>query len=127
MKKPVFRSNPEARIQADIITFLERRGWFVKQTHGNAYSSGFPDLYCYHKKHGERWIDVKNPKRYVYTKAQVQNWPEMDAAGIGIWIMFAADEENYLFLFKEPNFMDFWKPRYDKWRTPIEEILKGME
>ena len=127
MKKPVFRTSPEAAIQEAIISFLERRGWYVKATHGNAYTSGWPDLYCFHKKHGYRWIDVKNPKRFGYTKAQIQQWPDMHEAGIGIWIMFAADEENYSRLFNPPNWRDFWKPSYDKYRRSVESILDEME
>lgn len=126
-KKPVFKSSPEAAIQGRIIDFLRKRGWFVKETHGNAFQTGFPDLYLYHKDYGHKWVDVKNPSRYVYTKAQCQQWPGMDAAGVGIWIMFEANEENYANLFKAPNWREFWKPAYDKYIQPLDEILLQLE
>lgn len=126
VKKPVFRSNPEARIQRALIAFLGARGWFVRSTHGNAYQSGFPDLFVSHPQYGYRWIDVKNPARYRYTQAQIIEWPKWEAGGVGIWILFAADENNYSRLFKPPNFREYWKPAYDKKLIPIKKILEEL-
>lgn len=125
-KKPRFNSRPESRIQARIVDFLGARGWFVRSTHGNAYQSGFPDLFAFHKKYGFRWIDVKNPDGYTYTAAQCIEWPEWEAAGVGIWIMMADTEEEYAKLFKEPNFRNYWRPSFDKYLIPVKEILDDI-
>lgn len=126
MDAPVFRSSPEDIIQRAIIAFLELRGWFVRETHGNAYQKGFPDLYMFHREYGSRWVDCKNPVRHRYTKAQCQEWPKWEAAGVGIWIMFEASEEAYATLFADPNFRKYWKPHYDKYNTPIASIISEI-
>lgn len=127
VKKPRFRSNPEARTQRKVIDFLRLRGWYVRQTHGNAYSVGWPDLYCFHREHGTRWVDLKVLGQNRLTKAQCQVWPEMAAAGIGVWIMTSASEEEYGKLFLPANFSEYWRPSYDKYCRPVEEILDEMD
>ena len=51
---------------------------------GNAFQIGVPDLYCHHPKWGYPGIDVKNPERYGFTKAQKLKWPKWSCAGVGI-------------------------------------------
>lgn len=104
MKKPNIREGkgPEAKIQKAIIILLESKGWFVKPTHGNLYQSGFPDLYCIHTAHKQRWIEVKNPLSYRFTIAQLGDFPKI-SKGTGIWIMTAASESEYSKLFARPN------------------------
>ena len=97
------RQNPERIIQNEIIEFLTARDWFVRETHGNMYSNGWPDLYAVHRKHGPRWIEVKNPQAYSFTPAQIKAFPEFTKAGAGIWIMTAASESEYAKLFKGYN------------------------
>lgn len=84
---------------------LRYREWFVKPTHGNMYSSGFPDLYCSHKRYGIRWIEVKLPdmKGSRFTAAQYETFPAMAAAGSGIWILTGDSEAEYGKLFKSCN------------------------
>jgi hypothetical protein len=96
------RDSEEARIQADIIRFLRQREWYVKETHGNMYQSGFPDLYCSHSMYGIRWIEVKKPKGYCFTPAQMDNFPKMCANGSGVWIMTEASESQYRFVLTKP-------------------------
>jgi len=134
-KKPVFRSDPEARLQKQIIDFLRDRGWHVRHTHGNAYQKGYPDLLCYNRSFTRtewgpyRPIDIKVKGQHKYTKAQCLEWPEWmpEAGGPGVWIMMEASELEYRKLFQAPNMWEFWKPAYDKYRVSVEEILQEME
>ena len=82
------------------------KGWFVRETHGNVYQNGFPDLFCAHLRYGTRWVEVKNPLKYAFTPAQLEAFPQFMAAGAGIWILTAANESEYAKLFKEPNW--YW-------------------
>jgi len=76
----------ELQIQRELVEFLRARGWYVERMLANAYQTGIPDLYCFQKKSGERWVEVKRPKDYTFTKRQRQKWPQWEKAGIGIWI-----------------------------------------
>ena len=58
-------------------------------------------------------IDCKNPKSYVFTTAQLTDWPEMEEHGVGIWILTGT--EDYEKLFRQPNWKDYLRPR-DKQR-----------
>lgn len=133
VKKPIFRSRPEAILQVKIITMLEARGWYVKSTHGSSFSRGWPDLYCFNlsfkgTEYGaHRWIDVKVPQRYQYTKAQCQEWPRWEAVGLGVWILMANTEEAYTKLFEPPNFREYWKPAYDKYLISVQEVMEEMD
>jgi len=104
------REGPEHKIQRALIAYLKVRGWHVERMIGNAFQLGIPDLYVAHPKWGQRWIDVKRPgKNYTFTKAQRIKWPLWEAAGVGIWILTGADQENYDKLFRSPNWRDYWK------------------
>lgn len=98
---------PEAKIQEAIIRELRYREWFVKETHGNMYQMGFPDLYCRHSMYGERWVEVKNPTKYCFTPAQLKDFPMFTAHGAGIWILTSADEQEIKKLFGPPNWKEF--------------------
>lgn len=104
------RDSPEAKIQKALISFLQKKGWIVKVTHGNIYQQGLPDLYCIHENFGQRWIDVKNPKAYSFTRAQKDFWPEMIKCGVGVWILTAATKSEYEKLFKPPNLWKYDSP-----------------
>lgn len=101
--------NPERKIQDSIIGFLKLRDWFVIETHGNIYQMGLPDLYACHLRYGYRWIEVKNPKNYRFTPAQMEIFPQMTGKGIGIWIMVAATEAEYNKLFRPANWHTYLK------------------
>lgn len=105
MYPKTFKSHrgPERKIQDQIIDFLTVRGWFVMQTHGSMYQSGFPDLYATHSKYGSRWIEVKNPVHYVFTPAQMDCFPKMCANGSRIWVLTGATEMEYAKLFGQAN------------------------
>ena len=132
VKKPRFRSAPEAKIEGEIISFLELRGWMIEKMHGNAYQKGIPDLYCFNPDLNlpeglHRWIDVKVKGRYQYTKDQCQKWPKWERRRLGVWIMVAATEEEYRKLFDSPNFRLYWKPAYDKYCRSVDDILDQFE
>jgi hypothetical protein len=102
--------NSEARIQADIIKMLEGKGWFVKETHGNMYQSGFPDLFATHEEHGHRWIEVKKPNRQgagCFTNAQLRDFPIFCNHGSGVWVLCAATDREYKKLFKRHNWWQY--------------------
>ena len=105
MKSGKKRNRPEAKIQKDIINYLTVRGWFVMQTHGNMYQSGFPDLYATHYKYGARWIEVKLPemKGSRFTVAQMEKFPKLRANGTRIWVLMGANDMEYSKLFKPDN------------------------
>lgn len=126
MKKIRPKHGPEWHIQRDVMRFLRDRGYWVERTHGNLFQQGFPDLYVAHPKFGQRWIDVKNPVAWEYTKAQCQKWPIWDSFGIGIWIITAATEEEYDKLFKPPNWREYWKPRYDVYLMDVDVLLAEL-
>jgi hypothetical protein len=113
------RETPEAKIQREIIAYLKQRDWLVKVTHGNAYQSGFPDLYATHPRWMQRWIEVKNPEAFSFTRAQIIDYPLMIANGSPIWIMGAATDEEYEKLFKPCNFMEYFTCFHDGCRNLV--------
>ncbi|MFA5758552.1 MAG: hypothetical protein WC942_04220 [Clostridia bacterium] len=105
----VKRHGPEYKIQQDVINFLRVRGWFVKVIHGSTFQTGLPDLYIAKRTYGSRWVEIKNPKAYRFTPAQLEVFPRLSSEGIGIWIITAATEDEYLKLFKPPNWWEYLK------------------
>lgn len=113
------KHGPEWHIQQALIEFLTDRGWHVEVMHGNAFQRGIPDLWLWNRGWGFRWIDVKQPKRYVFTDHQKVKWPLWDSLGIPIWILTAANEEEHDKLFAPPNWQSYWKPTW-KWPSQYE-------
>lgn len=106
------KSGPE-RIQQDLVVAkLRRQGWVVRETHGNAYQNGFPDIYAAHTSYGARWIEMKVKDKYAFTPAQLKFFPELASVGVGVWILtddsdaefrklhFPANYHTYLSVFK---------------------------
>lgn len=123
-KTPRFINREEDSIQEDMVAFLRLRGWTVAETHGNAYQKGLPDLFCWNQKHNLfRWVDMKNPNRYRFTKDQCKVWTGWEKEGLGVWIITAATDEEYQKLFGDANFRDYWLPHYDKYLIPVEEAI----
>lgn len=104
---PRARKGPEGKIQQELVLYLQARRWVVKETHGNIYQSGLPDLYCAHPEYRSRWIEVKNPVKYEFTKAQREFFLQLTACGIGIWVLTAATEEEYLKLWQPANWTHY--------------------
>jgi hypothetical protein len=126
IRKP--KHGPEWHTQQKLIDFLEARGWLVEVMHGNAFQQGIPDLFLFHPKWDYRWVDVKHPVRYTFTKAQRRKWPIWDRYGVGIWILTAANQEEYDKLFAPPNWQQYWK---DSWSLPtvgdIDRMLDELD
>jgi len=111
------KTGPEAIIQSDFVDYLRIRQWVVKETHGNLYQSGLPDLYIAHKDYGARWVECKNPLAYSFTPAQLEFFPLLASAGIGIWIIIASTDEEYAKLWAPANWWSYLplnKPRVRK-------------
>lgn len=104
---------PESIIQEAILKYLRERGWVCKETHGNAYQSGFPDVYATHATWRQRWIEVKVAERFSFTKAQLRDYPLMVANGSPIWIMTEATDAEYKKLFGPHNLHEFLAAYYD--------------
>ncbi len=103
MKPRNYAKGPESVIQDALIKMLREKGWFCKVLHGNMWQSGLPDLFVAKKRYGPRFIEVKNPAKFSFTPAQLEDFPRMVAEGIGIWILVAATEKEYAKLFQRPN------------------------
>lgn len=107
------RKGPEWIIQQAVIKLFRGHDWFVKSTHGNEYQSGFPDLFLAHRSYGTRWVECKNPEKYAFTPAQMEFFPQFAGAGVGIWIVTAATEDQYRMVVKSPPnwhmFLPMWK------------------
>ena len=86
--------------------YLKIKGWYVKNTHGNAYQSGFPDIYAICRSYGTRWIEVKREK-YSFTSEQLKTFHQFASHGVGIWILTAATDEEYAKLFRQANWYQF--------------------
>jgi len=108
-RKKKSRGRPERDIQDAICSLLRAHGWYVKETHGNKYQTGFPDVYATHSVYGVRWIEVKLPdmKGSKFTPAQMDSFPKLRANGTRIWILTAATDYEYQKLFKPDN-INFW-------------------
>ena len=103
---PRSRKGPEKKIQEEIEEFLTKKGWLVVRTHGSMYQSGFPDDYITHKYYGPKWVEIKNPKSYCFTPAQLKMFPKFCANGAGVWVLVAPTETEYLKIFGPAN---WWK------------------
>ena len=101
--KPRTKHGPEWHIQQAIIKKLTLLGWYVNPTHGNMYQQGFPDLYACHRSYGTRWIEVKNPKSYKFTAAQIYSFTRMAAEEVGIFVLTSDSDEEYQKLFQPSN------------------------
>lgn len=107
-KKP---HGPEHYVRDAIVKELRYREWLVKMTHGNQYQSGFPDLFCAHKKYGIRWVEVKLPemKGSHFTAAQLEWFPQFSAAGVGIWVLTGATDHEIGKLHHPANWTTYLK------------------
>ncbi len=80
----------EAIIQNAIIAELERLGWMVEVMHASALLKGIPDLFCAHWNYGHRWVEVKKPVGYKFTRAQLEKFPVFISHRSPIWIATSA-------------------------------------
>ena len=110
------KSNPEAKIQDAVMSMLRTKGWYCKRTHGNAYQSGFADVFACHSRYGQRWVEIKLPdgKGSKFTNAQMEDFPKLCSNGSGVWVLTGPTETEYQKLFARPNwyqYLSVWNPR----------------
>lgn len=120
------KHGPEWYIQNKVRDFLTDRGWHVERFIGNALQFGIPDLLAIHPRLGHRWIDIKQPKKFSLTEQQRKKWPVWEHFGEGIWIMTAADQDEYDKLMRKPNWRDYWKPSYGN-IPDVESMIYELE
>jgi hypothetical protein len=125
-KKFKDKHGPEYKVQAKFIEYLQCRNWRVERMIGNALQMGIPDIFIMHEKHGTRWVDLKAPGKYEFTRAQIHKWPLWEAKKVGIWIIRAATDEEYDKLFHPPNMREYWKDRYDEAKQELEETMQEL-
>jgi len=107
MRKIKQTKKPESILQDKIVAMLKTHDWYARETHGNMYQSGFPDIFACHARYGIRWIEVKMSTGYKFTPAQLDVFPHFAAKGVGIWILTAATEVQYKLLFGPSNWHMF--------------------
>ena len=115
MKKPKiinYAARPEAKIQSEIIDGLRLNQWFVKVLHGNAYQTGMPDLFACKRSSGWRFIECKQPVKYMFTEGQCESFPKLAAAGVNIWVMTAWNPHEYNKLFLPCNWYHYFTPEH---------------
>jgi hypothetical protein len=113
----------EHKIQSAFVDYLRTRGWMTQRMIGNAFQYGVPDLFAAHPTFGQRWIDIKCPDRYSFTRAQRILWPVWEEHGVGIWIITSADQAGYDALFRPPNWRKFVKK---SWKIPTQTEIDRM-
>lgn len=104
----------EEKIQRQIVSMLEARGWLVIRIVGGQLQNGLPDLYITHTKYGGRWLEVKRPLMLGsrWTAAQLERFPLLMSNGTGIWILTGSQDRDYELLFKAPNLWSYMeKPK----------------
>jgi len=103
---------PESVIEQAIIDYLKVRDWYVRRLHGSTFQAGMPDLFACCKMSGAnliRLIEVKDPTRKgdIFTPAQLETFPKLNANGCPVYVMTAATDEEYKKLFKEGNWHEY--------------------
>lgn len=115
MKKPRiinYAVKPESKIQNEIIDGLRLNQWYVKVLHGNVYQSGMPDLFACKRSSGWRFIECKQPVKYMFTEAQCETFPKFAAAGVGIWVLTQWSPHEYGKLFTPCNWYHYFTPEH---------------
>jgi hypothetical protein len=112
-KRIIPARKPESDLQKRIMLKLHQNGWMAKATHANEYQVGFPDVFAAHFTLGARWIECKQATGYVFTEAQLEDFPKLSNNGSGVWILTSDTDWEYNKLFKPQNwytYLDVMKP-----------------
>ena len=80
----------------------------------NAFAFATPSMYCFHPRHGSRWVHCAQPTECNITKAQKERWTLWEQHGVNIWVLTAPNEAAYVSLFREPNWRDMTGHTTDK-------------
>ncbi len=110
-----FKKGPEAIIQSKIVFKLRGLQWSCRETHGNLFSFGWPDIYAANRTYGTRWIEVKDPSRKgdIFTAAQHEYFSELTHHRVGIWVLTSDHDSEIAKLFSPPNwthYLDWLRP-----------------
>ncbi len=108
-ERKVQTHGPEWHIQQSIIKKLRSLQWHVIVTHGNEFQQGIPDLLCMHKMYGIRFVEVKNPKSYRFTPAQVHQFPLMYANGAQVHVLVSDADSEIEKLFGPSNYHHYMR------------------
>jgi len=95
------RENNELR--PAVIKRLLLNNWGYRIVHGSMYQVGFPDLYCYHKLFGARWVELKMPGNKLRV-SQVKFFSDLSRHNIGVWVCSDPNEIPKL-LMNKPNWI----------------------
>jgi hypothetical protein len=104
---PKSKHGPEKIRQLRIMGELRKRGWFVKQTHGNEFQCGFPDIFACHIRYGSRWIEVKNPTGSRLEESQEKSFHAMADRKTGVWILTDSHDFELNKLLQPANWYQF--------------------
>ena len=97
-RKP--RGQPESKGASRLIALLVSKGWGCWKIGGGPLTVGWPDWYCFHRRHGHRWIETKAPGKKL-RKSQVNRFQKMANAGDKIYVVH--DETEYDVLFRDKD------------------------
>jgi len=105
-RKP--RGKPEAEGANRLKLHMQARGWVVDKIGGSKFAVGWPDLFCWHPKHGLRWIETKAPGGKL-RKSQYDRFHRWKQHGLSVYVL--EDETHYQRLFLD---QDNWE-EYIRW------------
>lgn len=120
------KTGPEAQMQARLLKRLRMEGWYAKETHGNEFVSGFPDIFACHISYGSRWIECKLPKGSRLEPSQRHTFLEFAKRKIGVWILTDAIDWEYNKLFKPANWHTFLEAFQTHNRSSKIEKMKAL-
>ena len=113
----------EKHVLNELRSCMEKKGWLVEKVWGNITNAGWPDLYCYHEKHGERWVETKSKRKYhKLGEKQVVRFRKWSKKGVKIWVLRGGEPEEYKLLFKDPNWKEFIPKSMEE---TLDQILKS--
>lgn len=74
------------------------KGWVCDKIGGGKYTVGWPDYWCWHPVHGERWVEMKAPGGKL-RPSQIKRFSRWAKKGILVFI--CTDDTDYEKLFKD--------------------------
>lgn len=121
---PKPRMGPEAKMQEKLIRRLRGDEWFVKETHGNEFQSGFPDIFAAHRMLGARWIECKMPTGSRIEPTQFETFKRFGECRIGVWILTDYSDWEYNKLFGPANWHTYLEVMKSKSRFGKPQDVK---
>jgi len=83
---------PEAAGSNRLMNYMQAKGWLCMKLGGSKFTVGWPDYYCYHPRHGHRWVEMKAPGEKL-RDSQIKRFTKMAAAGDKIFV--CEDRDHY--------------------------------